>query len=180
MNFSKRGDVGAAVAIALDGRMVVDLWGGWADAARTRPWRQDTLVDFFSVGKAFSALCGLRLVERGLLDLDVPLARWWPELAGSGREAITLRHVLSHQGGLPGIAEPLPDGTMLDWTRMVHAPRAPAAVVDARHRARLPRQHLRLAGRRGGATRGRHHAGDAAADRDRWAAGRRRAHRPAA
>jgi CubicO group peptidase (beta-lactamase class C family) len=120
-NLSGRGEVGAAVAVAVDGRVVVDLWGGWADGGRTRPWRRDTLVDFFSVGKAFGTVCALRLVERGLLDLDAPLARWWPDFAAAGKEAITLRHVLSHQAGLPGIAEPLPDGAMLEWGRMVHA-----------------------------------------------------------
>ena len=120
-NLAERGEVGAAVAVAVGGRMVVDLWGGFADGARTRPWHRDTLVDFFSVGKALGTVCVLRLVERGLLALDVPLARAWPEFAAAGKEAITLRHVLSHQAGLPGIAEPLPDGAMLDWSRMVHA-----------------------------------------------------------
>ncbi len=120
-NFASRGEVGAAVAVAVDGRLVVDLWGGWADGARTRPWCRDTLVDFFSVGKALAAVCALRLVERGRLALDAPLAASWPGFAAAGKEGVTLRHVLAHQAGLPGVRAPLPDGAMLDHMRMVAA-----------------------------------------------------------
>src|SRR5262245_66582927 len=74
-------EVGAALAVYVDGRAVVDLWGGYADAARTRPWQRDTIVNLYSVGKAVSAVCALRLVEAGLLDLDAPVARYWPEFA---------------------------------------------------------------------------------------------------
>jgi CubicO group peptidase (beta-lactamase class C family) len=120
-NFAERGEVGAAVAVSVAGRVVVDLWGGWADHARRRPWRRDTLVDFFSVGKGLSAVCALQLVERGLVDLDAPVARYWPEFAAAGKEHITLRHVLSHQAGLPSLRDPLPDGAMLEWDVMTRA-----------------------------------------------------------
>lgn len=120
-NFALRGEIGAAVALVIDGRPVVDLWGGWRDAARRRPWARDTLVNFFSVGKALTAVCALRAVAGGLLDLDAPLTRRWPEFAGDGRDAITLRHVLSHRAGLPAIAAPLADGTMVDWPAMIRA-----------------------------------------------------------
>jgi CubicO group peptidase (beta-lactamase class C family) len=95
--------------------------GGWSDRARRTPWRRDTLVDFFSVGKAFAAVCAMLLIERGLLDLDSPVARYWPEFGAAGKEQITLRHVLSHQAGLPALRDELPDGAMLEWTTMVHA-----------------------------------------------------------
>src|SRR5215469_585834 len=80
-NFSTRGEPGAAVAISLSGRPVVDLWGGWADSARTKPWAENTLVNVFSVGKAITTICALQLVERGVLDLDVPIARYWREFS---------------------------------------------------------------------------------------------------
>ena len=120
-NFAERGEVGAAVALSVGGRMVVDLWGGWADRARTAPWRRDTLVNVFSVGKAFSAACALLLVQRGQVDLDTPVVRWWPEFAAAGKSQITLRHILAHQAGLPALRAPLEDGAMLDWARMVQA-----------------------------------------------------------
>ncbi len=117
-NFMALGEPGAAVTISIGGRVVVDLWGGWSDRARVAPWKQDTLVNFFSVGKAFTTLCALRLVGAGLADLDRPLARDWPEFAAGGKGEITLRHVLSHRAGLPAIARALPDGSMLDWQAM--------------------------------------------------------------
>jgi len=120
-NFEKRGEPGAAIALMVGGRTVCDLRGGWRDAARTRPWERETLVNFFSVGKALTAVAALRLVERGRLDLDAPAARLWPEFGQRGKEALTLRHMLSHQAGLPAIRETLPDGAMFDWARMTAA-----------------------------------------------------------
>ncbi|MEQ9150660.1 MAG: serine hydrolase domain-containing protein [Parvibaculaceae bacterium] len=120
-NFSARGEPGAAVALMVGGKPVCDLWGGHRDAARQTPWARDTLVNFFSVGKAFTALVALRLVERGALDLDAPAHRLWPEFGANGKEGVTLRHMLSHQAGLPAIREELPDGAMLDWDRMTAA-----------------------------------------------------------
>lgn len=120
-NFAERGEPGGAVALMIDGRLVADLWGGFRDAARVEPWARETLVNFFSVGKAFTALVALRLVERGLIDLDTPAAGLWPEFAAHGKETITLRHILSHQAGLPAIREALPDGAMFGWARMTAA-----------------------------------------------------------
>lgn len=120
-NFAQHGEPGAAVAMSLHGRPVVDLWGGWADRARTAPWQRDTLVNFFSVSKALCTICALRLVEQGKLDLDAPAARMWPEFASAGKEAVTLRHILTHQAGLPSLREPLPAGAMLDWQAMTEA-----------------------------------------------------------
>ena len=120
-NLIERGDVGAAACVSMGGRVVVDLWGGWSDAARTRPWQRDTLVNFFSVGKAFASICALRLVEQGLVDLDASVTRYWPEFGQAGKEEISLRHILAHQAGLPAVREPLPDGAMLDWPIMIRA-----------------------------------------------------------
>ncbi|MEI9886775.1 MAG: serine hydrolase domain-containing protein [Rhizomicrobium sp.] len=120
-NFTERGERGGAVAIWHDGRAVVDLWGGWSDVARTAPWARDTLVNVFSVSKALCAIACLRLVDQGRLDLDAPVARYWPAFAQGGKEAITVRQVLSHQAGLPAIRKPLPDGAALDWAVMIEA-----------------------------------------------------------
>jgi CubicO group peptidase (beta-lactamase class C family) len=97
-------EVGAALAVCVDGRAVVDLWGGYADAARTRRWQRDTIVNLYSVGKAISAVCALRLVDAGLLDLDAPVARYWPEFAQASKEHVPVRYLLTHQAGLPAIA----------------------------------------------------------------------------
>jgi CubicO group peptidase (beta-lactamase class C family) len=117
-NFAERGELGAAVTMALDGHVVVDLWGGWMDETRTRPWARDTLVDVFSVGKAVAATAVLMLVDRGLVDVDAPVARHWPEFAANGKDGVTLRMMLSHQAGLPGLREPQPEVVMYDWPRM--------------------------------------------------------------
>lgn len=121
-NFTLHGEIGAAVTLFVGGRRVVDLWGGWADRARAQPWAEDTLVNFFSIGKAITATCVLRLVQRGLLDLDAPVARGWPEFGAAGKGEITLRQLMSHRAGLPAIGPPLlPAGTMVDWGRMAKA-----------------------------------------------------------
>jgi len=119
-NFAQHDEIGAAVAIFVGGHKVVDLWGGWADRARTRPWAEDTLVNVFSIGKAITATCVLRLVQRGQLDLDAPVMRWWPQFGAVGKSQITLRQLMAHRAGLPAISPPMmPAGTMLDWDRMV-------------------------------------------------------------
>ena len=120
-NLAHRGELGAAVAVIVDGRPVVDLWCGWADADRSRAWREDTIVNVFSVGKALAGLCVLILISRGLLDLDEPLSRSWPEFAAAGKEDITVRQVLSHRAGLPAIARELPEGALYDWGRVTDA-----------------------------------------------------------
>ncbi|HXZ86338.1 MAG TPA: serine hydrolase domain-containing protein, partial [Myxococcota bacterium] len=105
----------------VDGRPAVDLWGGWADPARSRPWQRDTLVCVFSCTKGMVALCAHLLADRGQLDYDAPVARYWPEFAAAGKAAITVRQLLSHQAGLPLLREPLPPGGIYDWDRVVRA-----------------------------------------------------------
>ena len=109
------------MSVILDGRPVVDLWAGWADVARTRPWREDTLVNVFSVGKAFAAACLLMLVARGRVELDEPVARHWPEFAAAGKDAVTVRQLLSHRAGLAAIRRELPTGALYDWTTVTAA-----------------------------------------------------------
>jgi len=120
-NFAQRGELGASVAVVIEGEVVVDLWGGWADEARGRAWDKDTLVNVFSVGKAMVALCVLMLVDRGEVALDRPVARYWPEFAAAGKAEITVRQVLSHQAGLPAVHPLLPADAMYDWELMTGA-----------------------------------------------------------
>jgi CubicO group peptidase (beta-lactamase class C family) len=120
-NFSERGEVGAAVCVIVDGEVVVDLSGGWADESRARPWQPDTLVNFYSVGKPFVALLALQLVDAGLLGLDDPIASVWPEFAAAGKGHATVRHALCHRAGVPAIREPLTNDDLWDWDRMTTA-----------------------------------------------------------
>jgi CubicO group peptidase (beta-lactamase class C family) len=120
-NFRAYGEVGAAVAVTVDGVPVVDLWAGWMDRTRARAWQRNTLVNVFSVGKAMAALSLLVLVERGQIDLDAPVARYWPEFAAQGKDAATVRMLLGHRAGLPATRDPLPNLAMYDWQRMTTA-----------------------------------------------------------
>lgn len=107
------GDVGASVAVFVDGEPVVDVWGGFADADRTIPWQRDTIAGVWSVTKTMTALCALVLADRGELDLAAPVARYWPEFAAEGKDGVLVRHLLAHTAGLPDW-----DGTveeLYDW-----------------------------------------------------------------
>lgn len=126
-NFADRGEVGAAVSVRLRGEVVVDLWGGWADEARTRPWQPDTLVNVYSVGKAVVAALALQLVDEGRLALDTPVADVWPEFAAGGKAGATVAHALSHQAAVPAIREPMADADLSDWDRMAAAVAATGA-----------------------------------------------------
>jgi CubicO group peptidase (beta-lactamase class C family) len=94
---------------------VVDLWGGWADAAGTRPWERDTLVNVWSTTKGPVALCAHILADRGLLDLDAPVAAYWPDFAAAGKEKVLVRHLLSHRAGLSGLREQHSLADLYDW-----------------------------------------------------------------
>ncbi|MEM7124625.1 MAG: serine hydrolase domain-containing protein, partial [Pseudomonadota bacterium] len=98
---------GAAFSVVADGRVVVDLWGGFADAAAERPWRRDTIVTVQSVTKGIVALAVAMLVDRGKLDYDAPVATWWPEFAAGDKQSITLGQIMSHQAGLNTVREDL-------------------------------------------------------------------------
>jgi CubicO group peptidase (beta-lactamase class C family) len=118
-NFA-RGELGAACAVVLEGRVVVDVWAGWADEARTRPWAADTIVNAYSVGKPLVALSVLQLVASGDLELDVPASRWWPELL-AGRQGATVRQILCHQAGLLAVRRRLANRDLWDWSAMIDA-----------------------------------------------------------
>jgi len=120
-NFESGGEIGAAVAVTLDGAPLVDLWGGHADQARTRPWTRDTLVNIYSSTKGLTAICAHRLVDQGKLDLDAPVARYWPEFAQAGKEKLPVRFLLSHRAGLPAVSKQLAPETFYDWNAMCAA-----------------------------------------------------------
>jgi CubicO group peptidase (beta-lactamase class C family) len=117
-NFREHHELGAAVAIEVEGRPVVDIWAGWADPERTRPWQKDTLVDVFSVGKAMAALCVLILVEREKVELEAPVSRYWPEFGVNGKSVVTVRMLLSQRAGLPAVRRLLPPDAIYDWDLM--------------------------------------------------------------
>jgi len=114
-NFTRRGDVGAAVCVYLDGKPVVDLWGGWADGARTRRWTADTIANVASTTKGLTSVVAHRLVERGVIDLDAPVARYWPEFAQAGKAAIPVRWLMCHRAGLPAIRRAMAPDSLYDW-----------------------------------------------------------------
>ena len=119
--FERDEELGAAVCVTVEGEPVVDLWAGWADEARTRPWAHDTLVNVYSTTKGMTAICALRLVDAGLLDLDAPVARYWPEFAAAGKGDLPVRHLLTHRAGLPAVRKPLPSDALYDWQAMTSA-----------------------------------------------------------
>ena len=116
-----RGEVGASVHMIVDGQPVVDLWGGTADPATGKTWDADTIVLIWSSTKGATAICAHILADRGLLDLDAPVAQYWPEFAQNGKEKITVRMLLNHQAGLCAISEPLSPGAFYDWDAMTAA-----------------------------------------------------------
>ncbi|MFD5114600.1 serine hydrolase domain-containing protein [Streptomyces sp. NPDC058391] len=114
-NFHERDELGAAVTVLADGETVVDLWGGWADGARARPWERETLVNVWSTTKGPTSLCAHLLIDRGVLDPDAPVATYWPEFAAAGKESVLVRHLLSHRAGLAGLREPHTIEQLYDW-----------------------------------------------------------------
>ena len=120
-NFEDKGDVGASVALTVEGEFVVDLWAGHADADKTRPWQQDTIVNVYSTTKTMAAMCALVLADRGLIDFNAPVAKYWPEFAQNGKEQVQVKHFMSHSAGLSGMDEPMRGDDLYDWDKMVGA-----------------------------------------------------------
>ena len=114
-NLASGEELGAAIAVDQGGETLVDLWGGHADVARTRPWERDTIVNVWSTTKEITALAMLTLVERGLVDVDEPVATYWPEFAKNGKEQVLVRHVMSHTSGVSGWEQPFVLEDMYDW-----------------------------------------------------------------
>jgi CubicO group peptidase (beta-lactamase class C family) len=120
-NLDSGADLGASVAISLDGELVVDMWGGWADQARTQPWQRDTITNVWSTTKTMAALCALMLADRGEIDFDAPVAKYWPEFAAEGKEGVCVRHLMSHTAGLPGWTAPMAPEDLYDWEKATSA-----------------------------------------------------------
>jgi CubicO group peptidase (beta-lactamase class C family) len=110
-------DVGASLAVTVDGETVVDLWGGWQDEERTKPWREDTIINVWSTTKTMTSLVALMLADRGDIGLDDPVARYWPEFGANGKSGVRIRHLLSHTSGVPGWEQPLPLEDLCDWDK---------------------------------------------------------------
>jgi CubicO group peptidase (beta-lactamase class C family) len=134
-NFAERGELGASVAVTVGGETVVDLWGGRADTDGSRPWDKDTLCVAMSSTKGATALAAHLLATTGELDFDEPVATYWPEFAAAGKEWVLVRHLLTHQAGLPALRDPVPAGGFYDWDRMVErlAAEAPFWEPGTRH-----------------------------------------------
>ncbi|MCB1685296.1 MAG: beta-lactamase family protein, partial [Pseudomonadales bacterium] len=113
--FESGEEAGASLAVVLEGRLVVDLWAGTRDRRGQKSWEQDTLCCFFSISKALTALCVLQAVAEELIDLEAPVARYWPEFAAEGKDGIQIRHLLTHQAGLVGFHEALDAEDFYDW-----------------------------------------------------------------
>ncbi len=120
-NFERHGDIGAAVCVYRDGRPVVDLWGGVADPTSGRPWERDTLQLVYSATKGATATAAHLLAQRGALDLDAPVAEYWPEFAANGKAEIPVRWLLSHQAGVVALDDPVPLADALAWRPMADA-----------------------------------------------------------
>jgi CubicO group peptidase (beta-lactamase class C family) len=116
-NFDEGLDVGASVAVVSDGEMVVDLWGGFADEAKTTPWERDTIINVWSTTKTMTFLSALILADRGELDFHTPVAKYWPEFAANGKEGVEVRHLMGHTAGLSGWQEPISATDLEDWEK---------------------------------------------------------------
>lgn len=114
-NFANNLEIGASVALIWRGETVVDLWAGWTDRARSRPWEENTLAQVFSTSKIMLVLCMMMLVDRGELDLDAPVARYWPEFGQGDKDRVTVLQALTHQAGVPGFNPPVSFNDLHDW-----------------------------------------------------------------
>ena len=119
-NIESGSDIGASFAATIDGKFVIDIWGGYSDAAQTREWERDTIVNVFSTTKVMSVLCVLMLIDRGFIDLNSPVANYWPEFSQSGKEQLPVRYLLSHTAGLPGFNKVIKMETLYNWKEIVN------------------------------------------------------------
>jgi CubicO group peptidase (beta-lactamase class C family) len=118
-NFKEGLDVGASFAATLNGEFVIDIWAGYADANKTKLWEKDTIVNVYSTTKIMTVLCTLMCVDRGLLNFDDPVSKYWPEFADNGKENILIRHILSHTSGVAGFEEKVHYKTLYDWEKVI-------------------------------------------------------------
>ena len=116
-NFAQ-GDIGASFAVVHKGEMVVDIWGGHLDEARTKPWQENTIVNVYSSTKTMTFLAALLLADRGQLDLHAPVSKYWPEFAANGKENVKVSHLLAHSAGLSGLEVQVSPEDMYDWDKI--------------------------------------------------------------
>jgi CubicO group peptidase (beta-lactamase class C family) len=116
-NLASGADIGASFCATINGETVVDVWGGYADAAKTKPWEKDTIVNVYSTTKTMTALTALLIADRGLLDFDAPVARYWPEFAANGKSRVKVSHLMSHSAGLSGWKEKITLNDLYDWEK---------------------------------------------------------------
>ena len=114
-NLDSGDELGASLVIDVDGDIVVDLWGGSCDEKRTTAWSEHTITNVWSTTKTITSLAALMLVDRGELDLDAPVARYWPEFAAEGKQDILVRHLMSHASGVSGLDQPAVIEDLYDW-----------------------------------------------------------------
>ncbi|MBY9020667.1 MAG: beta-lactamase family protein [Candidatus Lokiarchaeota archaeon] len=119
-NFDLGLEVGASFAVCLDGELVVDIWGGFSDSAKTKSWEKDTIVNVFSTTKVITALCIHLLIDKGFIDVEAPVFKYWPEFAQATKENVLVKHLLSHSAGLPGFDEKIPGEALYDWDRITN------------------------------------------------------------
>lgn len=117
-NLANGSDVGASYCATVDGEIVVDLWGGFANEARTRPWQRDTIINVYSTTKTMTALTALLVADRGELDFDAPVAKYWPEFAANGKQDVKVSHLMSHASGLSGWKDPISKDDLYDWDKV--------------------------------------------------------------
>ncbi|MBV9046074.1 MAG: beta-lactamase family protein, partial [Alphaproteobacteria bacterium] len=110
-------DIGASFCATRNGETVVDIWGGYADAAKTKPWVKDTIINVYSTTKTMTALTALLLADRGLIDFKAPVAKYWPEFAANGKANVTVAHLMSHSAGLSGWKETITKADLYDWEK---------------------------------------------------------------
>jgi CubicO group peptidase (beta-lactamase class C family) len=120
-NFERGADLGASFAVSWHGEMVVDIWGGFLDEDKARPWQENTIVNVYSTTKTMSFLCALLLADRGQLDFDEHVAHYWPEFAANGKAGVKVWHVMDHAAGLSGMDEPMSSEDVYDWDKMCAA-----------------------------------------------------------
>ena len=120
-NFSTFGETGAALSVTIDNRPVIDIWAGHVDEAKTNEWQGDTIVNVYSTTKGMAAICAHKLADQGRLNLDAPVAKYWPEFAAAGKSELPVRYLLSHRAGLPAVRQMMPPEAMYQPETMAAA-----------------------------------------------------------
>ena len=116
-NLDSGAELGASLVLDIDGDIVIDMWGGFRDQARAIPWSEDTITNVWSSTKTVTSLAALMLVDRGELDVDAPVARYWPEFGAAGKQDVLVRQLMSHASGVSGLDQPAVVEDLYDWPK---------------------------------------------------------------